>query len=184
MSRAVTPHRNALPFHFRISLFPSSNILRLEKREYLWRTAHFALCTLAEGFSSRPNQRLFPASSLCIVSQPIRPSRTTMKLTTLLLMAPLALAAPPATIEKRAVSATVIVDGLRYRTCPKTSCSAPGQFAKGTKISLQCYTRDGTETINGDKGWAKIASGTGKGNWVALAYAKYISWSGEYDCRC
>lgn len=126
-----------------------------------------------------------------------------MKLTPLLLIAPLALAAPSQSLEKRAVSATVIVDGLRYRTCPKTSCSAPGQFAKGTKISLQCYTRDNTETINGDKyvsllncvkvgevvadqtyadvcrGWAKIASGTGKGNWVALAYAKYVTWSGE-----
>ena len=47
----------------------------------------------------------------------------------------------PAVMEKRAiVDATVLVDGLRYRTCPKTSCSAPGQYAKGTKIKLSCYT--------------------------------------------
>lgn len=57
----------------------------------------------------------------------------------------------PSYLEKRANAATVKVDGLRYRTCPKTSCSAPGQYPKGTKISLQCYTRDNTETINGDK---------------------------------
>jgi len=87
-----------------------------------------------------------------------------MKFTTTIafaLLGPLALAqdptvlAPvprdPSYLEKRAVSATVVVDGLRYRTCPKTSCSAPGQFAKGTKISLSCYTRTNTETINGDK---------------------------------
>ena len=68
------------------------------------------------------------------------------------LMAPLTLASPAPDMTKRAaVSATVKVDGLRYRTCPKTSCSAPGQFAKGTKISLSCYTRDNTETVNGDK---------------------------------
>lgn len=40
-------------------------------------------------------------------------------------------------------------------------------------------TRDGPETINGDKCWAKIASGTGKGNWVAMAFGKYIIWSGK-----
>ena len=68
------------------------------------------------------------------------------------LMAPITLASPAPDMTKRAaVSATVKVDGLRYRTCPKTSCSAPGQFAKGTKISLSCYTRDNTETVNGDK---------------------------------
>lgn len=75
------------------------------------------------------------------------------------LLAPLAVTAQEPTrlardvshIEKRAVGATVMVDGLRYRTCPRTSCSAPGQFAKGTKISLQCYTRTSTTTVNGDK---------------------------------
>ncbi|KAF2273181.1 uncharacterized protein EI97DRAFT_162993 [Westerdykella ornata] len=112
-----------------------------------------------------------------------------MKFTTAalaLVLAPLALAQEPTvaplvardgTLEKRAVSATVVVDGLRYRTCPKTSCSAPGQFAKGTRISLSCYTRTNTETIEGDKGWAKIASGRGAGDWVALANGKYVSWS-------
>lgn len=54
-------------------------------------------------------------------------------------------------LGKRSVSATVRVDGLRYRTCPKTSCTAVGQYAKGTKITLVCYTRDGTTTVNGDK---------------------------------
>jgi len=59
---------------------------------------------------------------------------------------------PAAEMEKRAVvGATVLVDGLRYRTCPKTSCTAPGQYAKGTKIKLSCYTRTDTTTVNGDK---------------------------------
>lgn len=59
---------------------------------------------------------------------------------------------PLAAIEKRAiVGATVLVDGLRYRTCPKTSCTAPGQYAKGTKIKLSCFTRTDTTTVNGDK---------------------------------
>jgi hypothetical protein len=86
-------------------------------------------------------------------------NRHAMKLSTIAfaILASVALAQEPAPasgfkLEKRAsVSATVKVDGLRYRTCPKTSCSAPGQFPKGTKITLSCYTRDNTETINGDK---------------------------------
>jgi hypothetical protein len=55
------------------------------------------------------------------------------------------------TLEKRAISGTVLVDGLRYRKCPRTSCDAVGQYAKGTHISLVCYTRVGTTTVNGDK---------------------------------
>lgn len=101
-------------------------------------------------------------------------------------LAPLAVTAQEPTvlgrdvhIEKRAVGATVRVDGLRYRTCPKTSCAAPGQFPIGKKISLQCYTRTGTTTVKGDKGWAKIASGTGKGNWVALAWGEYVTWNSD-----
>jgi hypothetical protein len=57
----------------------------------------------------------------------------------------------PSVLEKRAVSATVRVDGLRHRTCPKTSCDAPGQYPINKKITLTCYTRDGTTTENGDK---------------------------------
>ncbi|PVH81877.1 hypothetical protein DL98DRAFT_514254 [Cadophora sp. DSE1049] len=82
-------------------------------------------------------------------------------------------------IGKRSVSATVRVDGLRYRTCPKTSCTAVGQYAKGTKITLVCYTRVGTTTVNGDKGWAKLPSGY----WVAMANGEYVGWSGSiYAC--
>ncbi|CAN9127949.1 unnamed protein product [Alternaria alternata] len=80
-------------------------------------------------------------------------------------------------IEKRAVvGATVLVDGLRYRTCPKTSCTAPGQYAKGTKIKLGCFTRTDTTTVNGDKGWAKVSGGVGNGRWVALAGGTYVTW--------
>ncbi|KAF5857228.1 hypothetical protein ETB97_006071 [Aspergillus alliaceus] len=76
-------------------------------------------------------------------------------------------------LEKRAVSGTVVVDGLRYRTCPKTSCNAVGQYSKGTKISLVCYTRSNTTPVNGDKGWGKLTNGY----WVALAYGTYVTWS-------
>ncbi|KAL1800633.1 hypothetical protein ACET3X_000975 [Alternaria dauci] len=80
-------------------------------------------------------------------------------------------------MEKRAVvGATVLVDGLRYRTCPRTSCSAPGQYPKGTKIKLSCFTRTDTTTVNGDKGWAKVYGGVGDGRWVALAGATYVTW--------
>lgn len=58
---------------------------------------------------------------------------------------------PVATLEKRAVGGTVQVDGLRYRKCPRKSCEAVGQYAKGTRISLVCYTRDGTTSVEGDK---------------------------------
>ena len=56
-------------------------------------------------------------------------------------------------LEKRAVSATVVVDGLRYRTCPRVSdsCPAMGQYAKGKKISLTCFTRTNTTPVHGDK---------------------------------
>ncbi|KAA8651352.1 hypothetical protein EYZ11_000938 [Aspergillus tanneri] len=75
-------------------------------------------------------------------------------------------------IEKRAVKGTVVTDGLRYRTCPRTSCTAVGQYAKGTRINLVCYTRANTTPVNGDKGWGKLTNG----NWVALAWGKYVTW--------
>jgi hypothetical protein len=53
-------------------------------------------------------------------------------------------------IEKRDVSGRVLVDGLRYRTCPRTSCSAVGQYAAGTAIKIKCFTRSGTTVVNGD----------------------------------
>jgi hypothetical protein len=54
-------------------------------------------------------------------------------------------------IEKRSVSAVVKVDGLRSRKCPRTSCTAVGQYKKGTRIRLVCYTRKNTTTVNKDK---------------------------------
>lgn len=53
-------------------------------------------------------------------------------------------------LEKRSVSGTVVVDGLHYRTCPRTSCPAIGQYAKGTHLDLICYTRDNTTPVDGD----------------------------------
>ncbi|KAH9486168.1 hypothetical protein JR316_0000232 [Psilocybe cubensis] len=77
-------------------------------------------------------------------------------------------------LDKRANSATVKVDGLRYRRCPRTSCDAVGQYAKGTKISITCYTRQNTTVVNGDAGWGKLTNGY----WVALANGQYVSWTG------
>ena len=53
-------------------------------------------------------------------------------------------------LEKRDVSGTVLADGLRYRTCPRTSCAAIGQYPSGTPIEIQCYTRDNTTVERGD----------------------------------
>lgn len=53
-------------------------------------------------------------------------------------------------LEKRYVSGRVVADGLRYRKCPRTSCTAVGQYAAGTAIQIQCFTRSGTTVENGD----------------------------------
>lgn len=57
---------------------------------------------------------------------------------------------PDNTIQKRANNAVVTVDGLRYRKCPRTSCTAVGQYPIGTRIQLDCYTTENTTPINGD----------------------------------
>ncbi|KAF8162681.1 hypothetical protein B0H34DRAFT_692535 [Crassisporium funariophilum] len=77
------------------------------------------------------------------------------------------------TLEKRAVPGRVEVDGLRYRTCPRTSCTAVGQYAIYTPINIVCYTRDNTTPVNGDYGWGKLTNGY----WVALAWQEYVSWT-------
>ena len=53
-------------------------------------------------------------------------------------------------LEKRDNAGVVQVDGLRYRTCPRTSCTAVGQYPKGTYITIKCYTHDNTTVVNGD----------------------------------
>ena len=53
-------------------------------------------------------------------------------------------------LDKRAITGTVLVDGLRYRTCPRTSCTAVGQYPKGATISIVCYTGTDTTVVNGD----------------------------------
>lgn len=62
------------------------------------------------------------------------------------------LAAPVAEVrdfEKRDVIGVVTGDGLRYRTCPRITCTAMGQFAEGTQISIKCVTDIDTSVING-----------------------------------
>ncbi|KDR70843.1 hypothetical protein GALMADRAFT_144324 [Galerina marginata CBS 339.88] len=78
-------------------------------------------------------------------------------------------------LEKRNNAGVVQTDGLRYRTCPRTSCAAIGQYAKGTHITIKCYTRDNTTVVKGDAGWAKLTNNY----WVALAFGEYVSWSGS-----
>lgn len=61
-----------------------------------------------------------------------------------------------ADLDKRSikvVTGKVLVDGLHYRPCPLvvSYCAPNGQFAKGTKISMVCFTRTATTTVNGDK---------------------------------
>ncbi|RDW58272.1 hypothetical protein BP5796_12202 [Coleophoma crateriformis] len=86
--------------------------------------------------------------------------------------------APDGLLEKRSVAATVKADGVRHRICPRVSnsCPANGQYAKGTKIRLDCYTRDNTTPVDGDYGWARITS---NGDWIALAHGNYVSWSAQ-----
>lgn len=51
----------------------------------------------------------------------------------------------------KAVKAKVRADGLRFRTCAKTSCKALGQFAKHTEVNLACFKTEDTTTVKGDK---------------------------------
>jgi len=53
-------------------------------------------------------------------------------------------------LEKRDIDGVVKVDGLRYRTCPRTSCTAVGQYSIGTPITMKCYTVENTTVVNGD----------------------------------
>jgi len=60
-------------------------------------------------------------------------------------------AAPaPVEFEKRANACVVKVNNLNYRTCPRTSCSAVGQYSSGTHITAMCYTSTNTTPIGGD----------------------------------
>jgi hypothetical protein len=119
-----------------------------------------------------------------------------MKLTTLLaiLLPAAALAAPApepelatadgllpdaAKIEKRAVVGTVAVDGLRYRTCPRTSCTAVGQYARGTRITLVCFVDSGTTVVNGDPRWARLSNGYYVAFGGTNAATNYIDFPGQ-----
>jgi hypothetical protein len=57
----------------------------------------------------------------------------------------------PAELESRDLHCTITGDGVRYRRCPRTSCDAIGQYAKGTKVTLTCYTDTNTTPVNGDE---------------------------------
>ncbi|KAI1852461.1 hypothetical protein JX265_011095 [Neoarthrinium moseri] len=74
-----------------------------------------------------------------------------------------------AQIEKRATTCALTGSDVKYRQRPTTDSPADGQFgAKGTEVSFSCWTTG--ETINGNNLWNKIASGTGKGDYVTDYY--------------
>jgi len=46
---------------------------------------------------------------------------------------------------------TVKADLLNYRPCPSIdNCKSVGQYRKGTRITIECFTRDNTSVVNGD----------------------------------
>lgn len=46
--------------------------------------------------------------------------------------------------------ATVLINGLRARTCARRSCKATDWFAKGSEIRVNCHTDKDAESIDGD----------------------------------
>jgi len=60
-------------------------------------------------------------------------------------------AAPaPVEFEKRDTACVVKVGGLRYRRCPRTSCTAVGHPIH-THITAKCYTETNTTPVGGDR---------------------------------
>ncbi|KAH8588087.1 hypothetical protein B0O99DRAFT_525684 [Bisporella sp. PMI_857] len=55
-----------------------------------------------------------------------------------------------AALEKRDIVGTVDADALKYRRCPRTSCNAVGQYPRGTRVTMECFTTASTTTVNGD----------------------------------
>jgi hypothetical protein len=53
-------------------------------------------------------------------------------------------------IEKRDVVGTVDADALKYRRCPRTTCEAVGQYARGTRVTMDCYTTTNTTPVSGN----------------------------------
>lgn len=69
------------------------------------------------------------------------------------LPAPTVYSGPPVKIRKletRDNAGVVKISVLHYHKCPRTSCKSMGQYAKGTHITLKCYTRDHTSVVSGD----------------------------------
>ncbi|KAF8248507.1 hypothetical protein K440DRAFT_660801 [Wilcoxina mikolae CBS 423.85] len=106
-----------------------------------------------------------------------------MKLSALLLFPLLALAAPApeaaaapealavpepepiagtptyASLEARAarITCTATADGVRYRTCASTSCTAIGQYPINTRVTFTCYKVG--QPINGNNLWVRATNG-------------------------
>ncbi|KFX96132.1 hypothetical protein O988_05468 [Pseudogymnoascus sp. VKM F-3808] len=90
-----------------------------------------------------------------------------MKVSALILavLAPAAILAAPSSeaeamnsIAERATDYCIVsTDGVRYRTCAKTSCTAIGQYNKGTKLHIAGSAVG--ESINGKIIWWKLDNG-------------------------
>ncbi|KAH7548815.1 hypothetical protein BM1_10840 [Bipolaris maydis] len=59
-------------------------------------------------------------------------------------------------LEKRAITGTVTADALKHRQCPRTSCTADGQFSRGTRIQIRCYTDTDTTVVSGNPGYSPV----------------------------
>jgi hypothetical protein len=57
---------------------------------------------------------------------------------------------PSMSLDKRSITGVVDADALKYRRCPRTSCDAVGQYPRGYKMQIDCYTATDTTTVNGD----------------------------------
>ncbi|KAK3298944.1 uncharacterized protein B0H64DRAFT_472146 [Chaetomium fimeti] len=82
------------------------------------------------------------------------------------LLAVVALAAPSADLEDRAVKPCTLktTTAVRYRKCASTSCSAVGQYAKGAKVKVSCVKSG--QSVKGETAWVRNPSGY----YVSAAY--------------
>ncbi|KAL0950868.1 hypothetical protein HGRIS_007627 [Hohenbuehelia grisea] len=79
-------------------------------------------------------------------------------------------------LARTSIVATVTADGLRYRRCQRTSCAAVGQYPRGRRVAVKCYTTHGTTPIENDHRWAKLNNGY----WVSM---RHLTWRGVIP-RC
>ncbi|KAF9522168.1 hypothetical protein CPB83DRAFT_864860 [Crepidotus variabilis] len=79
------------------------------------------------------------------------------------------------TTAAQTVTGTVTASALLCKSCPKTSCTSVRQYAKGTKITINCY-----KTGDSVEGW----------NWWDYTKEKcyvsdtYVDWTSSAPSPC